>query len=136
MEFTVNILERVAVSESGRWQVVVGRTAPARKVLIVGAFLSSLQILDGVLTSIGVSRFGVGMEGNPFLRQMMLEFGHIPTLAVLKLFAISIVLGLVLLSRRLTWIPSALGAVSCVYLFAAVIPWTYILFIQPMTHWS
>ncbi len=100
-------------------------------VLFLGIVLGLLQLADGVLTSIGVSRFGVGIEGNPLLRVLMTEFGHVPTLAMLKSFALFVVFGLTLLGLRLPWVKSAMGALTCIYLFAAILPWTYLLFIKP-----
>ena len=100
-------------------------------ILLIGVALALLQLADGILTSIGVSRFGVGIEGNPLLRAMMREFGHIPTLTILKFIAVMIVIGLTLLAHRLPWVKNAMGALTCLYLVAAIIPWTYLLFIKP-----
>ncbi len=107
---------------------------PARDVIIASVFLGLLQALDGVLTSIGIARFGTSAEGNPLLRLMMEQFGQVPTLAVFKIAAICIVASLALLARHLPWIKDALHAVSGVYLFAAILPWTYILYVQPNLH--
>ena len=104
----------------------------SREVIVLGTMLVTLQVLDGILTSIGVSRFGTNVEGNPLLRELMLHFGHIPTLAVIKLFAVGIVFSLVALTPRLPWVKHALTAVSGVYICCAIIPWTYLLFIQPL----
>lgn len=104
----------------------------APEALLLGSLLVLLQLIDGVLTAIGIFRFGVSIEGNPVLRHFMIEYGHIPTLAVLKLFAVLVVCLLINASRRLRWVPGALGLVSLIYIITAVIPWTYILFIQPV----
>ncbi len=100
-------------------------------IIFLGIILAILQLMDGVLTSIGVARFGIGIEGNPLLRALMAEFGHIQTLTLLKFLAIMIVIGLTLLAYRLPWIKNAMGALTCLYLVAAIIPWTYLLFIKP-----
>ena len=126
------------ISESSEDQAVgvaVRAVLPAQKALsvnamVLGTILIILQAADGILTSIGVSRFGLAAEGNPFLRHLMGEFGHIPTLMILKLIAVVIIIGLVRTAQRLPWINGAIGAVSCIYVFAAIVPWTYILFIQ------
>ena len=112
------------------WPVSNNESDQAPKVLLLGFFLAALQAVDGVLTSIGVTRFGTSIEGNPMLRQLMENFGHIPTLAILKLIAIIIVLSLTYLAQRRPWVHNAIGALTCVYLVAAIIPWTYILFIK------
>ena len=104
----------------------------SRNAVRAGVFLMLLQATDAVLTSVGVERFGISVEGNPFLRHFMYEFGHVETLALMKSLAIAVVFFLVLLSNKLPWITKAMSAVSAVYLFGAVIPWTYILFIRPL----
>lgn len=103
---------------------------PAQGAMLITGTLILLQAADGVLTHLGVSRYGVGVEGNPFLRSLMLQFGNVPTLGFIKLTAILFILALSYYARRLPWINNAMGAISCVYLFAAVLPWTYVLFIS------
>jgi uncharacterized membrane protein len=99
---------------------------------MMGSFLIFLQCVDGFLTSLGVRRFGLEIEGNPFLRYMMAEFGQLEALAVLKFAALLVVITLILISSYLPWVTRALGAVSFVYVFAAILPWTYLLFIHPL----
>lgn len=103
---------------------------PAQGAMLITGSLILLQFADGVLTHLGVSRYGVGVEGNPFLRSLMMQFGNVPTLGFIKLTAILFILALSYYARRLPWINNAMGAISCVYLFAAVLPWTYVLFIS------
>ena len=102
----------------------------ARGAIAIGCFLALLQLLDGVLTSIGISRYGLSVEGNPFLRNIMEQWGHIPTLALLKISAILVIVFLTVVSYRLTWVKNAMGAVSFIYLLLAIVPWTYILFFK------
>lgn len=97
----------------------------------LGGILVVFQALDGILTSTGIDRFGVAVEGNPLLRILMEEFGHVPVLALLKTAAVVLVLVMTILANRLSWIKHAMVAVCGVYLFAAIIPWTYILYIRP-----
>ena len=104
---------------------------PAREVFVLGIFLALLQVMDGFFTCMGMDRFGIGMEGNPLIRDLMLEFGYVPTLATVKLACVLVVLTMTVYSKQIPWIKNAMGAVSCVYLFVAILPWTYILFIQP-----
>ncbi len=113
----------------------IGTLASNGKEHAQGAFLVTsslivLQALDGILTSMGVSRYGVNAEGNPLLRALMSEFGNVPTLGMVKITAILFILALSYYAKRLPWIHNAMGAISCVYLFAAVLPWTYVLFIS------
>ncbi|MBP9838692.1 MAG: hypothetical protein KBC84_08255 [Proteobacteria bacterium] len=90
-------------------------------------FLIVLQILDGILTSIGVGRFGYDVEGNPFLKSLMMDFGCVPVLAVMKAVAIGFIIFLMFNSMKMKWIQTAMRAVSYVYIFSAIAPWTYIL---------
>ena len=105
---------------------------PAREVFALGMFLSLLQIIDGMLTNMGVTQFGVQIEGNPFLRSMMLEFGHVPTLTAVKVMSIMLVITLTVYSGRIPWVKHALKAITGIYIAAAIVPWTYILFIVPL----
>ncbi len=130
-------LIKVGESEEQAVGVAVRQVLPAQKAIsdnavFLGALLIFLQTADGILTSVGISRFGLAAEGNPLLRHLMAEFGHVWTLAILKLVAILIVVALVRTAQRLPWINGAIGAVSCIYIFAAIVPWTYILFIRPL----
>lgn len=102
-------------------------------IVLLSGLLATLQVLDGVFTSIGISRFGLQIEGNPILRYLMAEFGANPTLFALKAFAILIVVALGVISREVKWVRGAIAAVSLVYVFAAVLPWVYILYINPMS---
>ena len=77
----------------------------------------------------GIDRFGLSVEGNPFLREIMAQFGHVPTLAVIKSGAIMLVVLLTFLTNRLPWVKNAMGAVSFIYLLGAVLPWGYLLFL-------
>jgi hypothetical protein len=97
----------------------------------LGAFLIVCQGLDGFLTSVGIDRFGISVEGNPFLRALMFEFGHVPVLALLKTAAVALVVVMIILASRMHWIRHAMVGVAGVYLFAAIVPWTYILYLQP-----
>jgi len=103
----------------------------ARKALMSGLLLILLQGLDGILTTIGVERFGVSAEGNPLIRNLMHEMGHLPALGLVKCLAVLIIIALMSYARKLPWINNALGAIGAVYIFVAIIPWTYILFLRP-----
>lgn len=94
----------------------------------MGALLCSLQGIDWFLTSVGVSRYGISIEGNPLIRALMHEYGSTLALGLVKSLAILVVFVLTYYGRKVPWVNNAMGAVACVYLFAAIIPWTYILF--------
>jgi len=101
---------------------------PSKEMIILGAILALLQVSDGILTAIGIDMFGISAEGNFFLRSLMEQWGAIPALVTAKLFAIAVIFVLCMLSQIVSWIPKAMKGVIAVYLFAAVIPWTFILF--------
>ena len=103
---------------------------PTLDFLFLGIFLVSLNVFDGVLTSMGVGRFGIESEGNVFLRNLMFEYGPDLVLSIGKAFAIFLVLLLTILARKSKHVKNLIGALSCIYLFAAILPWLFILFVR------
>lgn len=130
MALGLNKVEAVGLAGFCKTTSTADANRGANSALVVGAVLVLLQAIDGVLTSLGVSRYGVAVEGNPFLRSLMIQFGHIPTLGLVKFLAMMFVCTLTYYAQRQAWVRNAMGAITCVYFFAAVLPWTYILFIQ------
>jgi len=100
---------------------------PSRELFYFALFFVSLQVADGMLTSIGVARFGIQGEGNPFLKNLMLEHGADKALFMVKAAAIFIIAGLTALAKRAPFVKDIIGTLSCIYLFAAIIPWVYII---------
>jgi uncharacterized membrane protein len=107
-------------------------TVKKNDAIALGVVLALFQVFDGVLTSVGISRYGTAFEGNPIIRVLMEEFGHVAALGVVKSIAVLIVVALTYFAGKLPWVKKAMGAVTCIYLFAAIIPWTYILFFRPL----
>ena len=103
---------------------------PTKDFIFLGVFLASLNIFDGVLTSMGVSKFGQMSEGNIFLRDLMMEYGTDFTLTVIKAAAIGIVFFLTVVARKSRMVKDLIGVLSCIYLFAAILPWLYLLFVK------
>lgn len=103
---------------------------PTKDFLFLGIFLGTLNIYDGILTSMGVDRHGIAAEGNTFLRELMLKYGPDLTLLGMKGLAIFIVLMLTIAAKKSKYIKDLIGALSCLYLFAAILPWLYILFVR------
>jgi hypothetical protein len=68
---------------------------------------------------------GPGIEGNPLLASLMRVVGEGAALVAAKLLAGS--LGIVL---HLTGVHRIVAALTCLYLAAAVIPWTALLFLR------
>jgi hypothetical protein len=90
---------------------------------LLGLSLCWLQIFDGFLTWIGITRYGIGFEGNPFLQNLMLNFGPESALIGTKLFAIAAILFVCIFSKNAKWVKSGLIITNAIYLLLAVIPW-------------
>ncbi len=102
-------------------------SALAKEIAILGVILVMMQIADGILTAVGVSYFGTSIEGNVVLRSLMNSYGVVATLVGVKVLAIGIIMALCHLAFTVTWLRSALKLVISLYLFAAILPWSYIL---------
>jgi hypothetical protein len=81
------------------------------------------QASDGVLTYVGVSIYGLHMEGNPLIGWLMAAMGQGPALATAKLTA-----GFFGIALHLSAVHKAVAFLAFFYLTAAVIPWVAILF--------
>lgn len=95
---------------------------------ILAFILAAFQIFDGLLTLLGVHRFGSAIEANLLLRWTMEEIGRVNALLVFKLTAIAFVFVLFRLSSEISWIKPAMRFLVTVYLFGAIIPWGFMLF--------
>ena len=81
------------------------------------------QMLDGVLTYVGVSVYGLHMEGNPLIGWMMANMGHGPALATAKVTA-----GFFGIALHLSAVHKAVAALAGFYVVVAIIPWVAILY--------
>ena len=86
------------------------------------ALFIAVQLADGVLTSIGVARFGPSVEANPLLVHSMVSYGSWTTLLAAKFVAI---LGGSVL--HVYWYDFVLAALTAGYVFATVLPWSLLL---------
>lgn len=84
------------------------------------------QMLDGVLTYVGVSVYGLHMEGNPLIGWMMASMGHGPALATAKVTA-----GFFGIALHLSAVHKAVAMLTVFYLAVAVVPWVAVLFYFP-----
>lgn len=109
----------------------IQRTFPTQDAITMGIVLCLLQALDGVFTSIGVSRFGTEIEGNPFLKELMLNLGYVEAITIFKILSISAIILLVKLSFTFSWVGRTMEAICYIYIMAAILPWTYFLFVKP-----
>lgn len=103
---------------------------PGRQMLLLATIMIALQIVDGVLTGIGISHLGISAEGNILLRMMMENIGYIPTLVLVKTLAVFVVAALYFISLRVPWVAKAMRFMIAIYLGAAIIPWSAIILIK------
>lgn len=96
--------------------------------IVLASILITIQVLDGILTSMGITLHGIPAEGNPVLRSMMNQIGVGATLISAKGLAIIMSVYLVSLTSKIHWLRFALKATTILYLGMAIIPWTIILF--------
>jgi hypothetical protein len=90
--------------------------------LVVIAFLIA-QACDGVFTYVGVSVYGLSMEGNPILGWMMHVMGHGVALTTAKAVA-----GAFGIALHLGSVHKVVAALALFYVAVAVIPWIVLLF--------
>ncbi len=105
----------------------IGALSLSKRAFEIGGLLALLQVLDGALTYAGIHVFGFHMEGNAFLRALMLTYGAFPALFLTKSLALICVAWLTLQSHNRRWLRPALGFVAGIYIALAIIPWTYLL---------
>ncbi len=91
---------------------------------VVVAFLCA-QVLDGVLTYLGIRAWGPGVEANPIVSSAVSFAGLGVGLSAVKLTAIA--LGMMLHLRRVHVLVALLTAI---YIAAAILPWTAIFLMQ------
>lgn len=92
-----------------------------------------LNILDAILTTIGMNRLGLEAEGNPLLYHLMTRIGVIPALVLVKGFVIFLLatatkdLVLMKKSRGMAiFTHSLLGITNLWYIFIVSL-WIYVL---------
>jgi hypothetical protein len=92
--------------------------------LVVLGFLF-VQCLDGVLTYLGVSIWGRGIEANPLVSLAIAAGGPGIGLVAAKLVAIGF--GIVLHLRR---VHNLVALLTAIYVAAAILPWTALFLAQ------
>ncbi|MBU22067.1 MAG: hypothetical protein CL476_03035 [Acidobacteria bacterium] len=90
---------------------------------VVIVALLCAQVVDGALTYLGVSTFGVGIEANPLMLWLMFAVGEGPTLASAKLLA-----GFCAVVLHLQAVHGIVAALTLIYVGAAIVPWMQLLF--------
>lgn len=99
----------------------------AGEIIFLGFVLAFCQVLDGILTAIGVTHFGITIEANLLLRYAMSCVGELAALAIFKIAAVLIIISLCYLASRVLWVRTAMKFLIAVYLFGAILPWGFIL---------
>jgi hypothetical protein len=89
-----------------------------RGVAIVALFVA-IQAGDLALTLTGLSRFGIGIEGNPLLTASMRMCGVGVTLLTAKTIAVMLATVLSAVRAHL-----ALALLTVLYVFGALVPWS------------
>jgi Domain of unknown function (DUF5658) len=97
-----------------RWDARQSRFGDA---VVLGFLL--VQCLDGVLTYLGVSIWGRGIEANPLVSLAIAAGGLGAGLAAAKLIAIGF--GIVL---HLCRVHNLVALLTAIYVAAAILPWT------------
>lgn len=107
--------------------IQIGKQSLSKKAFIIGVALTICQLLDGILTYVGLTLLGIHMEGNGFLRSLIQYYGLAPALFFVKLFAMAIAIGLALHAHNRRWMRPVLIGIVAFYLILAVVPWTIII---------
>ena len=90
--------------------------------LVVVAFLLA-QACDGVLTYVGVSTYGIQIEGNPLLGWLMTAMGQ-----GLALTATKVTAGAFGIALHLVAVHRVVAVLATFYVIVAIVPWITILF--------
>jgi hypothetical protein len=98
------------------------RTAWFGNVVVIAFLLA--QACDGVLTYVGVSVYGVHVEGNPVLAWMMQSMGRGVALAAAKSLA-----GAFGIALHLGSVHRVVAVLAAFYIAVAIVPWISILFL-------
>lgn len=100
------------------------------KLYILSIFFGLLQLLDGILTYAGVTRFGISAEGNPLVKYFIDVLGPFGGIILVK--CIGLVMLYMMSSRCIryedkNWLKKFLISMISFYLIFAIIPWLYVL---------
>ncbi len=110
------------------------RLAPSCEICRLALLLIAIQVADALLTIIGIRQYGLEAEGNPFIRDMMVQFGAEEVLSLIKVMAVLAIVVLVKRIKHDTKIVRGLFLVTCFYVVVVLQPWAYFLFIVPLSN--
>lgn len=91
---------------------------------VVVSFLC-MQVLDGIFTYLGVSRWGPAVEANPIVSAAVSVAGLGIGLSAVKIAAIAF--GMMLHLRR---VHTLVAVLTAIYFLVAILPWTTIFLTQ------
>ena len=110
------------------------RRLPGSSLLLNVLFVLFLvtQLLDGVLTYVGIRSWGKGIEGNPIIVEVV-------SLCGLGIGVVLVKLGAVIAGTIVYWsyaknpllVLTTLFALTIIYLVVAIIPWIYVFVTVP-----
>lgn len=86
-----------------------------------------VQILDGILTYIGITRFGELAEGNPLVQYLIMRLGVLFGILLPKSLAILSTIPLNKVAYTNDTIRAGLAFTIIFYSILAILPWTVIL---------
>lgn len=90
---------------------------------------AGLQILDGLLTIAGITKFGgTHVEGNPLLRELMETVGTTNAVILAKMFAILVIITICQKEQSKLLFKAALLPINLLYTISAIF-WLYALYI-------
>jgi hypothetical protein len=115
------------VVDNTQQQILIEGQKYNKLVFYLGLTLILIQILDGIMTSVGIATYGIKAEGNPLLYMLMQQYDYMLVLFFTKSIAILIILGICHSAKFINWIHYAMFTVIGIYLSAAIIPWAWIL---------
>ena len=84
------------------------------------------QIMDGLLTLLGISFFGIEAEGNPLVRQIIHAMGPGFGIGLVKLTTIVIICCICIFGSKVSWLSRAMTGVASIYFFCALVPWSVV----------
>jgi len=106
--------------------IKVGKWSLSKKAAILGLLLAACQVLDGLLTYIGLKIYG-HTEGNSLMRLMMEMYGVAPALSIAKLLALFIVAVLTFYAHQRRWIRPLIFSLVAIYFVLAILPWSFLI---------
>jgi hypothetical protein len=105
------------VALPGTHQSLLSKRGSSRAQILLLAFVT-VQALDGILSYVGVSLHGPGIEANPLVGWYMAVLGPAAGFTVAKLFAVMCGVVLYVTARHML-----VAILTLVYLIFAVVPW-------------